>query len=321
MTKTKLTRTEIEPLVRQAFGGGTTTRDMSELTGGMFNAAYRLRLSDGRETILKVSPPADARILTYETDIMRTEVEALRLVYGLDGVPVPEVYHYDPSRSLIGSEFFFMEFVPGTPYNELKSLASDAERAEIEREIGRINRRINAVTGSGFGLPGRGKPGADSSWSSVFVQLMDDLLEDGQRLGVVLPMAYAEAEQAAAQLQPALEAVNQPQLVHWDLWEGNVMIREGRIVSILDWERALWGDPLMEYFFRRFVDNRQFLEGYGSHAEDTGSAARKALYDLYLGLIMVIECRSREYTDAGHITWVQSNLAAGWEHLRTILHS
>lgn len=317
----KLSRTEIEPLVRQAYGEGTTIRDLSELTGGMFNAAYRLRLSDGRETILKVSPPADARILTYETDIMRTEVEALRLVYGLDGVPVPEVCHYDPSRSLIGSEFFFMEFVPGTPYNELKSLVSDSERAEIEREIGRINRRINAVTGTGFGLPGHVKPVADLSWSSVFVQLMDDLLEDGQRLGAVLPMAYAEAEQAVVQLRPALDAVKQPQLVHWDLWEGNVMIREGRIVSILDWERALWGDPLMEYFFRGFVDNRHFLEGYGSRSEDAGSAARKALYDLYLGLIMVIECRSREYTDAGHVAWVQSNLVNGWEHLRTLLHS
>jgi len=38
-------------------------------------------------------------------------------------------------------------------------------------------------------------------------------------------------------------------LVEWDLWDGNVMIRSGAIVSILDHERAFFGDPLIEVGF------------------------------------------------------------------------
>ena len=51
-----------------------------ELKEGWFNVVYDLRLADGREVILKIAPPADAEILTYERNIMETEVGSMRLV-------------------------------------------------------------------------------------------------------------------------------------------------------------------------------------------------------------------------------------------------
>ncbi|MDD6307484.1 MAG: phosphotransferase [Clostridiales bacterium] len=42
------------------------------------------------------------------------------------------------------------------------------------------------------------------------------------------------------------DAVTQPVLVHWDMWEGNIFIKDGCITGIIDWERALWGEPLMD---------------------------------------------------------------------------
>lgn len=63
------------------------------------------------------------------------------------------------------------------------------------------------------------------------------------------------------------EEVTVPCLVHWDLWEGNVFVSGGKITGIIDWERALWADPLLELGFRTYDDPADFLEGYGKREE------------------------------------------------------
>ena len=52
----------------------------SELGHGWFNAAYRIRLRDGSEVVLKIAPPASVEVLAYERGAMATELAALRLI-------------------------------------------------------------------------------------------------------------------------------------------------------------------------------------------------------------------------------------------------
>ena len=54
-----------------------------------------------------------------------------------------------------------------------------------------------------------------------------------------------------AEAHPALDEVQSPRLVHWDLWDGNVFVdpATAQITGISDFERSLWGDPLMEVNF------------------------------------------------------------------------
>jgi len=54
----------------------------------------------------------------------------------------------------------------------------------------------------------------------------------------------------------ALRDVTEPRLLHWDLWDGNVLRKEGRVSGIVDFERAIWGDPLMEFYFGRFHNSK-----------------------------------------------------------------
>ena len=51
-----------------------------ECKEGWFNAAYLATLDDGRRCVLKVAPPPGVTVLTYEHDIMTTEVTAMRMV-------------------------------------------------------------------------------------------------------------------------------------------------------------------------------------------------------------------------------------------------
>lgn len=67
-TKNKQSRQQIERMAQRAFAGlGLAAGDeaVRELKEGWFNAAYAIRLADGREVILKIAPPQDAEGMQY----------------------------------------------------------------------------------------------------------------------------------------------------------------------------------------------------------------------------------------------------------------
>lgn len=86
----------------------------------------------------------------------------------------------------------------------------------------------------------------------------------------------------------ALDEVREPRLLHGDLWTFNLLVRrraDGPVVSaVLDYDRACWGDPLLEWTFhllpRRASATEQaaFWEAYGHPAQDAATRFRTALY-------------------------------------------
>ena len=82
-TKNKKTLQSVERIAKRAFdGSGLAAGDdaISELKQGWFNAAYAVHLADNREVILNIASPQDAERMLYEQNIMRTEVDTMRLV-------------------------------------------------------------------------------------------------------------------------------------------------------------------------------------------------------------------------------------------------
>ncbi|MEV7341763.1 hypothetical protein [Streptomyces sp. NPDC093544] len=69
------------------------------------------------------------------------------------------------------------------------------------------------------------------------------------------------AEHAAS-----VDEVSEPRLVEWDLWDGNVMVRDGMIACVIGHERAFFGDPLIEHGstgtqMAAFGDSTHFIRG------------------------------------------------------------
>jgi aminoglycoside phosphotransferase (APT) family kinase protein len=68
------------------------------------------------------------------------------------------------------------------------------------------------------------------------------------------------------------------------------------VVGVIDFERVLWADPLMEAQFVGRRAHDEVVEAYGTRLFDQpGAAERRRLYDLYLGLVMTVECAYRHY--------------------------
>ncbi|HPH98095.1 MAG TPA: aminoglycoside phosphotransferase family protein [Anaerolineaceae bacterium] len=321
-TKNKKTREQIEKMVLRAFNGlGLAAGEdaIVEMKGGWFNAAYQIRLADGREVILKIAPPQNAEVMLYEKEIMATEVASMRLVRENPAIPVPEIYYYDSSHELCDSDYFFMEKIHGDNLEHVKNGLPPETQEAIDLHIGEIVREINRFPGVYFGYNGNPDLRANT-WKEAFLKIIESVLEDAARKNVVFDFSYEDIRAAIQKHAPALEEITSPCLVHWDAWNPNFFVKDGKINGIIDFERALWAEPLMEAQFRQFFneDISNSMRGYGKTSFTHAEAQRNHLYSLHLALVMHTECFYRHYdTDdvfnfsrqliAATMSWLQAN--------------
>lgn len=298
-TKNRKTRAQIEGMVARALRGARLSEgegSLRELTQGWFNATYQVRLADGREMVLKIAPPEAAEVMQYEQAIMATEVASLRLVRTNPAIPVPEIYAYDDSHEIADSDYFFMERIRGEYLALARASLSSESLAAIELHSGAIIREVNGFRGTSFGY--EGNPALRSaSWREAFIQIVEAVLEDADRKNARLDFTRGELRAALLSHASALEEVSEPRLVHWDAWDPNLFIRGDRVVGIIDFERALWADPLMEAQFRELGEGgvTNSMRGYGKTAFTREEELRMHLYSLHLALTMYTECSYRTY--------------------------
>jgi aminoglycoside phosphotransferase (APT) family kinase protein len=254
---------------------------------------------------------------------MQAEVEALRLVRQQTEMPVPEVLAYDPSRQVLPSPFYCMTFVPGESLHKLHKQLTEEEYTAIQGEAGRLLAQMNQITGGYYGYFAH--PDYQfKTWSQAFPAMLAGIFQDGRDAQVELPVPYADVEALAAQAYFALDEITIPNLVHWDLWDGNVFVDPAtrQITGMLDFERCLWGDPLMEQNFANIWDVTGFIAGYGKDMLQTrAQKLRRSLYNLYLFAIMVIECTYRQFPTQDQENWARGKVLEEAQNLEALLSS
>lgn len=317
ISKLTVPATAAQAICFDTFGDSAIIREFRELTDGYFNAAYLIELTGGTRCVLKVAPPDSVSVLHYERDIMHAEVEVMRLVRARTTIPVPKIYGFDATRRLLESPYFFMEFVPGVTLDKLRPTLAPANQQAIDCATGAYLRQMNDIAGPSFGYIA---PAAKrySSWRPAFLAMLEDILADGATLNVTLPQPYDLIRQQVQRCAAVLDEVITPQLVHWDLWDGNIFVEPTTyaILGMIDFERALWGDPLMEVQYRKLEAPAGFAEGYGRPMLHTpAERLRRVLYNIYLYLIMVIEAAYRQYESQDLELWARQQLTQELERL------
>jgi aminoglycoside phosphotransferase (APT) family kinase protein len=308
VSKTRVRKDEAAAIIEAAFGSASMLVSFSECG-----------LSNSTTCILKVAPPPGVRVLRYEHDIITTEVDALRLVRARTQLPVPAVLAWDASCKLVPSPYFVMEHCSGTLLSDLRPTLDADAQAAIDAQLARFLASLHSITAPAFGRP---DPSAlhDATWSAGFARLIADLLADADDAGVELPIPYREIVELVEGNAAQLDAVTTPRLVHWDLWDLNVFVDPETlaVTGLIDFERVLWGDPLME---AQFVGRRAgdaVVEAYANPLfEQAHAVERRRLYDLYLYLVMVVECSYRNYPTDDIEQLARPCLAAVIEEIRT----
>ena len=279
-TQPAVTHDDIAGIVKT--GLAAEVADAAELTGGGFATVWRATLTDGRQVVVKVGPPATARLLAYERGLILAEARYFRLVG--DRAPVPEV--------LTGTdEWIITTLLPGRPLTEADSPAA-------RTQLGAAMTRVHTITGDRFGYTGDRASGAD--WPTAFAAMIDELRADAAAWQVPLPPLDGVVDRHRA----ALAEVTRPALLHFDLWDGNVLAGpDGSLTGLVDGERYLYGDPLLDLvspaLFRRIEDDpaHPFLLGYRPPPFDAAARTRLTLYRIHLYVLMLTEAPSRGITD------------------------
>ncbi|GIF43753.1 phosphotransferase family protein [Actinoplanes xinjiangensis] len=314
LTKNRQTPGTLRAMIAQAYGPDQVPDGdagwWTELGHGWFNVAYRIRLRSAAEVVLKIAPPPHVEVMTYERGAMATELAALRLIREHTDVPVPAVDHADTSRTLCDADWFVMPYIDADNLGMIRDSLTPADRDAFQEALGAATARLNTIRGPAFGpLTGPGLP----TWRAAFTTMIESVLSDGERRAVSLGRPYLEIRTLISDNAGCLDEVTEPRFVEWDLWDNNAMVRDGRIVAIIDHERAFWGDPLIEAGFTgteqpAFGDSRSFIKGYGHPPLTHPERVRRRLYNLYLTLIMAVEIPYRNLGGADHHTWVHARL-------------
>lgn len=310
-TKNRKSSEQVARMVERAFAGLTLSDGkgaVSELKEGWFNAAYNVCLSDGREVILKIAPPPQAEVMTYEQQIMSTEVSSMRLVAQNPAIPVPEIYYFDTALDLCDSDYFFMEKLSGENYGLIRASLPQETQVQVDEQVGAIVREINGFTGTYHGYPGNPDLRA-ATWKEAFLKICDSIFEDGRRKNAEYgEFSIEKIRSAILKHAAALEKVTTPQMVHWDAWDLNFFVKDGKITGLLDFERVLWGDPLMEAQFRPLFGGgvSAYLRGYGKTSFTHEEEQRSHLYTLHLALVAKTEGYYRHYDTDDVANWAMA---------------
>ena len=147
------------------------------------------------------------------------------------------------------------------------------------------------------------------TWRECFAHMLQDILQDGREMDVRLPMPYEDLFACLEKHFDALDEITTPRLVHWDLWDGNVFVDPltRQVTGLIDFERSLWGDPLIEVFFMDMNADATVQPGLrgGICSAARLKKTRRLLYNAYLYLIMIIECYYRRYPTDDQEKWVR----------------
>lgn len=305
ITKNRQSDAVINEMIKKAFPSKTAA-SIKELTEGMCNVTYNITFTDGYECILKIAAKDRTGNTSNEINLMEAEVTAMKLVREHCSFKVADVLAYDCSKTICDGDYFFMEKLTGTNYSFIRDKMPEETKRNIAKEIGGISRQLCSITNPQFGFLGDTKR---YDCLADFVRTMlTNLISDGQKKNVDLGCDVDRLLEEFEAEKHIFDEVQTATLVHWDMWEGNVFVEEDHVSGIIDWERAMWGEPFMDDRFRKHNRNNDFLEGFGKQEFTETESKRLRWYDIILYLTMMVEVFYREFEDKGQYYWSKEQL-------------
>lgn len=216
-------------------GGGARVVDLQRVGLGRSrdNWVFDLEADGEREPLILRQDP-DGGLVDTDRAVEFALLQALEPA----PLPTPTARWLDASAGWLGSPFLIMRRVAGTcDYRVLRSQRPLPERRDLAARFCELLAAVHATDWRALGLdkvladPGPGAAAAElDRWEAI---LRADALEP-----------YPELELAIDTLRSTAPTSTRTVLVHADFKPGNILLVDGEISALLDWELAHLGDPL-----------------------------------------------------------------------------
>ena len=305
---------KIKEMVRLGLGT-SEIKNCIELTAGFCNAAYLITQEDGLKSILKIASADETSRMRNESCLMENEVLAMRLAKGKISCKVPEIYFYDKSCLICSGSYFFMEVIEGEDYWVLREELNNEEKAKINYAVGNLVKEISNIKGTYFGSLGNPNARFNTLFEWVYY-LLKNVVLDAEDKNIDYFISKTDLFSLLEKDKVCFDEFTNPCLVHYDLWEGNIFVESRKITGIIDWERAMFSDPLMEDRFRTQKCSQDFLNGYSNRSFTHNENRRLLWYDIILFLSMMNEGSFRNYSDDSTYNYAMPLYKASLEKLK-----
>jgi aminoglycoside phosphotransferase (APT) family kinase protein len=171
----------------------------------------------------------------------RTVYELRRAVEAVPGVPIPATLWLDEEGAATGRPLYVVEKADGevpTQWTADKFFGDDDEKREVARELMRIAAALHdaplSIAPAGLrGLAEQDPVSEIDYWFSIYT---NECLEPVPILDWGFAWLYANTHRVSGRQS----------VLHGDLRTGNYMMRDGKIVALLDWEESHVGDPVQD---------------------------------------------------------------------------
>ena len=251
------------------------------ITTGKFNTSFFVS-ADGQEFVLRIAPPRDAVFVFYERDMMRQEPQIHELLLSRTSVPAARILAYDDTLELIDRDFLIMERLPGRPLTEMPHVPYD----HVLRQVGKHLAETHALTADRYGYLDAHQPmEPQGTWVAGFEIMWNKMIGDIASVGHYDPDERGRMRGLFQQHRELFDRDVPASLLHMDIWHQNILVDEtGTVTGIVDWDRALWGDPEIEFAVLDYcgISEPAFWAGYGRERDLSAEARiRQVFYLLY----------------------------------------
>jgi aminoglycoside phosphotransferase (APT) family kinase protein len=278
-------RDRLTSFIAAETGAPAEVDDLVRIPGGFSYETWRLRArwrEDGArrdEQLILRRAPRGGVLEPYDAS---KEFRVLRALAATP-VPVPRALWVEPTGSVLGTSFYLMEFVPGAIPLPWDATIDADTRAEMHRQYVDVLATLHTVDWESLGLSFLGVPSDRTDPAAL------ELARCRELLARVALRPYPVLHEVIACLEARRPACPRLALVHDDYRMGNFVWRDGRIVAILDWERAFIGDPMADVAFSRIEALAGWCNVGGAMAARYGARAGLAVDEARVGYYAILE--------------------------------
>lgn len=281
--KTTIPKDRVKAFLEKRWG---TISDFCQLTEGLSSQAFGFRF-DKNNYVIRINTAIDGfKKDAYVSQMFRSE-----------SLPIPEVVEVDYMKN--GKAFCIARKADGIRIQDLEVEELPQITKSVVDVVGAI---ANAdLTGtSGFGRFNSKGEGAFSSWNAFLQSIWDSAYYDWNRVHNQLDRHTIEKMfTCMANLNKYCPETRT--LIHGDFGSYNVLTDKSSITAVIDWDLALFGDPLYELATLLFWNEdhmthvREELQLRGN----TNYASERLLcYQLHCGLQELYWSTANQGTDA-----------------------
>lgn len=212
---------------------------VQNVSRGYENNVYIVR-SDTDTTVLRI-PKKSAPLFSGKHQLLR-EYWAIKAWKKLH-IPMPKILVLDYSKKIALFDFVIETFIPGNHADILKS--NREESKPIMRRLGYYLKKMHTVRTKKYGLLRAYKVGEKNTWR-------DAVLPEIQRICAkmskkkMLPVSKIQKIKNYFDKNSDVLQFNTPRLIHNDIYEENIILRNGKISGIIDFGDVYSGDPIFD---------------------------------------------------------------------------